>query len=229
MRTKLIILLAILISVAGCNARISTEVYLADLEELGTDQELNTKVVIGLYIPSQDDCAEYRRRYQNVFRKSTGFRDMEYVRCYTQGSDHYAEYELEVPMRMVDPTASPMKDTFEVIRHDDADTQARNLYIRSKPSALCDLDDLITDEFWQSLDLSATSPQITITNDLRESQTLVLDHAFVNGTPVVESKEFVLDRRDSILVALSNVTSAWVFDKSCNISSRMALVAAWAE
>ena len=229
MKIKMVYLIILMVLLAACEARISTEVYMGDLAEIEDEGELTTAVVIGLYIPSQDDCAEYRQRYQDVFRKSKGFKGMEYVRCYSEGSDHFAEYELEVPMRMVDPSSTAMKGTFEIIRHDDAATQSRNLYLRSKPSALCDLDDLISDEFWQSLDLTGTSPQITITNDLREPQTLILDHVFVNGSSVVETKEFTLDRRDSIEVALSNVTSAWVFDKSCNISSRMALVATWAD
>lgn len=226
MRTIKVLLIAVLILLAGCEARISTEIYLADLDELEDTQELATDVIIGLYIPSQDDCAEYRQRYQAVFSKSTGFRDMEYVRCYSEGSDHFAEYELKVPMRMVDPSSTAMKGTFEVIRHDDAD--AVNLYLRSKPSALCNLDKLIRAEFYQSVDFSETSPKITITNDLREPQTLVLSHAFVNGSPVIEATEFELERRDSIEVALSNVTTAWVFNKSCNISSRTALVGSWA-
>lgn len=228
MRTKAVLLLGVLIMLAGCEARISTEVYLADLDELGETQELTTDVIIGLYIPSQDDCAEYRQRYQGVFSKSTGFRDMEYVRCYSEGSDHFAEYELKVPMRMVDPSTAPMKGTFEVIRHDELDADAVNLYLRSKPSALCNLDKLIREEFYQSVDFSETSPKINITNDLREPQTLILNHVFVNGSPVIGSTEFKLERRDSIEVALSNVTTAWVFNKSCNISSRTALVGTWA-
>ncbi len=227
MKTKIAILLGIMILITGCNARISTDVYLADLDELEDTRELTTDVVIGLYIPSQDECTEYRGRYQSVFRQSSGFRDMEYVRCYSEGSDHFAEYELKVPMRMVDPATTSMKGTFEVIRHDVATQRWAHIYLRSKPSALCNLDKLIRDEFYQSVDFSETSPKITITNDLREPQTLVLNHVFVNGSPVIEATDFELERRDSIEVALSNVTTAWVFDKSCNISSRTALVGTW--
>lgn len=227
MKTKAVLLLGILIFLTGCEARISTEVYLTDLHDLEETLELTTDVIIGLYVPSQDDCVEYRQRYQGVFSKSTGFRDMEYVRCYSEGSDHFAEYELKVPMRMVDPSATAMKGTFEVIRHDDSNAKTVNLYLRSKPSALCNLDKLIRDEFYQSVDFSETSPKITITNDFREPQTLILNHVFVNGSPVIEATEFELERRDSIEVALSNVTTAWVFNKSCNISSRTALVGTW--
>lgn len=75
--------------------------------------------------------------------------------------------------------------------------------------------------------MSEISPLIFVTNDLREPQTLILEQVFVNGSPILEPTEIVLERRDSIRIALSNVTSAWVFNKSCRISSRTAPVAVW--
>lgn len=224
---RLSILLSVTLILAACNASISTEIYLADIDELSEGEELIAKVMIGLPISSEDDCAEKKQRYAKVFRKSTGFKDMEFVRCYKDGYDNFAEYELEVPMRLVDPESTTMVDTFEIVRHDDPNSGVSGLYLRSKPSALCNLDKLISDEFWQSLDLSGASPKILITNDLRETQTLILEHVFVNGSPVIEPTTFKMDRRDTLRIALSNVTSAWVFSKSCSLHKRTALVAFW--
>lgn len=212
------------LALSACNARISSEIYLADIDELSGGESMTTEVLIGLPVSGEDDCAEKRRRYGGVFRKSTGFKSMEYVSC----DGDFADYSLEVPLRMADPNTSPMQDAFDIIRHDESELGYHELYIRSKPTALCNLNKLIREEFYQSLDLTEVSPRIYIENDLREPQTLILNHVFVNGAPVIEPTEFVLDRRDSVDVSLSDVTSAWVFDKSCNISLRAALVAVWA-
>jgi len=229
MKLKLVVVTLVSLLLAACSGtRISSEIYLVDIDEIPDVEGITAKVMIGLSISSQDECTEDRQQYEDYFRKSSGFKNMEFVRCYKDGYSDLAQFELKVPMRMADPNASSMTGTFEIVRQDDAETGYRNLYLRSKPSALCNLDKIIREETYRSLDLSQTSPTVIITNDLREPQSLVLNHVFVNGSPIIESTSFVLERRDSIEVRLSNVTSAWLFNKACNISSRTALVGVWA-
>ena len=228
MKIKTVLLIGIMLLFAACGStRITSEIYLLDIDELADSDGMTTKVLIGLPISSQDECAEMTQRYKGVFRKSTGFKGMEFVRCYESGYDDFAEYELEVPIRMADPYTTSMQGTFEIIRHDDSTSNNRNLYIRSNPKALCNLNGLLEDEFYRSLDLSDVSTPILVSNDLRQPQTLILNQVFVNNLPVIEPTEFVMERRDTFRIVLSDVTSAWVFDKSCNIASRTALVATW--
>ena len=229
MKIKTMLLIGIVFMFSACNARISSEIYLVDIDEVTDIDGMTTKVKIGLPISSQDECAEKNQKYQGVFRKSTGFKGMEFVRCYKEGYSDFAEYELDIPVRLVDPYETSMDGVFEIIRHDDSATNDRHLYIRSNPKSLCNLDKLIRDEFYQSLDLSDTSPTILVTNDFREPQKLILNQVFVNGSPLIEPTEIILERRDSISIALSDVTSAWVFNKSCSITSRAAPVAIWAQ
>ncbi len=151
---------------------------------------------------------------------------MEYVRCYSEDSDNFAEFELSIPLRMTDPSMGTMRGPVELIRHDEADGQ-RGIYIRVDPKALDNLGDLIYDEFYQSLDLTETAPEILISNDLRETQTLVLQHAFVQNAPVVESQTFTLDRRDDLSIVLSDVTAAWIFETSSTLAPRFARIATW--
>ena len=228
MKLKYTLMIGMMLFLTACSStRISSEIYLVDIDEIPDVEAMTVNVMIGLPISSQDECAESRQRYSDVFGESSGFKNMEFVRCYSEGSSNLAEYELEVPMRIADPYESSMQGTFEIVRNDDSQTGNRNLYIRSKPSALCNLNKLIRDEFYRSLDLSDTSPRVVITNDFRESQMLILSQVFVNGVPTIKPTEFVVERRDSVDVVLSDVTAAWVFDKSCNVSSRTALVAEW--
>ncbi len=190
--------------------------------------ELTTKILIGLPFIETEECDVEKQRYQNLLKRSKGFKNITFERCFAADYGNYVEFGLAAPMRLVDPYETSVTGTFEIIRHDDAESGNHHIFIRSNPSALCDLDKLVIDEFWQSLDLNEVSPLIRISNDLRDPQTLILNHVFVNGSPVIESTEYVLERRDSVEVVLSDVTTAWVFDKSCNISSRTAQLGIWA-
>lgn len=151
---------------------------------------------------------------------------MEYVRCYSEGSDNFAEYELSIPLRMTDPSMGAMQGPVELIRHDETGGH-RAIYIRVDPKALDNLGDLIYDEFYQRLDLSGTAPEILLSNDLRDLQTVIISHAFVQNAPVVESREFVMERRDDLSIVLSDVTAAWIFAKSSTLSPRYARIATW--
>ncbi|MCY4147693.1 MAG: hypothetical protein OXE95_13920 [Chloroflexi bacterium] len=192
------------------------------------DDDLTSLVSLHLPVSGSEaeDCDEYRNRYNSVFHQSRSFKEMEYVRCYSEGSNNFAEYEFSIPLRMTDPSKGSMRGPVELIRHDEADGQ-RGIYIRVDPKALDNLGDLIYDEFYQSLDLTDTAPELLLSNDLRETQTVIIEHAFVQNEPVVESRKFVLERRDDISIVLSDVTSAWIFAKSSTLSPRYARVATW--
>ena len=104
----------------ACNSRLTGEIYLADLAELTQDDDLTN--LISLHLPvsgsEAEDCAEYRGRYDSVFRKSRSFKEMEYVRCHSEGSDTFAEYELSIPLRLTDPSEGRMEGPVELILHD---------------------------------------------------------------------------------------------------------------
>ena len=226
---RLITLFAVAILSVACNARLTGELYLGDLEELTPNESLKNNISLHLPVSGseQEDCVEYRDRYNTVFRKSSDFKGMEFVQCHSEGSDNFAEYELSIPLRMTDPASGQMQGPVELIRFDLPASDQRAIYIRVNPKALDNLGDLIYDEFYQSLDLTDTAPEILISNDIRESQTLILEHAFVQNAPVVEPQEFVLDRRDDLSIVLSDVTAAWIFETSSRQLPRYARIATW--
>lgn len=213
----------------ACNSRLTGEIYLGDLDEVTATESLTN--LISLHLPvsgsEQEDCVEYQGRYDSVFAKSRDFKNMEYVRCYSEGSDNFAEYELDIPLRLTDPRSGTMEGPVELIRYDASNEDIRYIYIRVNPKSLDNLGDLIQDEFYQSLDLTDTAPEILISNDLRGTQRLLIEHAFVQNAPVVESETFELERRDSISVVLSDVTAAWIFEASSSLPPRYAKIATW--
>jgi hypothetical protein len=227
-RTQLPTLLIVLtILLAGCSTEMSSEVYFRDLDDL-PDGDLTNKVVFHLPLTSMDECEEYRGRYDKVFKKSDDFKDMEYVKCVEGDLGDFIEYELDVPLRMTNPAEGEMKGAVEFIRFSEEDAEElRMVFIRVNPPSLHNLDELLSDEFYQGLDLSDTSPLIRLSNDMRSDQVFTVSHAFVQNEPVIEPTAYTLEPRDSIDVVLSDVTSAWIFYMSEDADPRYAQVGVW--
>jgi hypothetical protein len=205
----------------------SSEVYFRDLDDL-PDGDLTNKVVFHLPLTSMDECEEYRGRYDKVFKKSDDFKDMEYVKCVEGDLGDFIEYELDVPLRMTNPAEGEMKGAVEFIRFSEEDAEElRMVFIRVNPPSLHNLDELLSDEFYQGLDLSDTSPLIRLSNDMRSDQVFTVSHAFVQNEPVIEPTAYTLEPRDSIDVVLSDVTSAWIFYMSEDADPRYAQVGVW--
>lgn len=227
MKLKSIVLALLLLVLAACSAKVSTTVFIADLEELRNSAASVIAVEIGLYVSSLDDCGEHRQRHEAIFDRVSAFNAIQFVRCYSEGSSDYARYRLDVPLRYADPYNTAVNAAIEIVRHDDRETGYKGLYLRTKPSDFCELDKLIRAKYFQSANFAETSPLITLTNDLRETRKFVARQVFVDGQPYVNWRTFELDRRDSIKIELSDVTSAWLFDKSCNARPRVALIGHW--
>ena len=220
-------LLALMASVTACSTQMSSELYFRDLDDLA-EEELTNKIVFHLPLTSMDECSEYRTRYDRVFQKSRDFKDMEFVKCTDADFYDFVEYEMDVPLRMIDPTKVKMKGAVEFIRWDDSEqNNNRLILIRTNPPSLADLDELLKDEFFQGLDLTDSSPLIRLSNDLRTDQSIVVRHVFVQSQPVILSTTFTLEPRDSIDIVLSDVTSAWVFHVSETEPPRIAPIGAW--
>ena len=181
-RTQLPALLIVLtILLTGCSTRMSSEVYFRDLDDL-PDGDLTNKVVFHLPLTSMDECEEYRGRYDKVFKKSDDFKDMEYVKCVEGDLGDFIEYELDVPLRITNPAEGEMKGAVEFIRFSEEDAEElRMVFIRVNPASLHNLDELLSDEFYQGLDLSDTSPLIRLSNDMRSDQVFTVSHAFVQN------------------------------------------------
>lgn len=219
--------LVVMVSVTACTTYMSSELYLRDLDDLD-EGELTNKIVFQLPLTTIDECSEYRTRYDRVFRKSRDFKDMEFVKCTDGDFNDYIEYEMDVPLRKIDPTKNRMKGAVEFIRWDDSEQdENRLILIRTNPPSLADLDEHLKDEFFQGLDLTDSSPLIRLSNDLRSDQSIVVRHVFVQNQPIVSSTTFTLEPRDSIEIVLSDVTSAWVFHVSATASPRIAPIGAW--
>jgi len=205
----------------------STELYFRDLDDL-PGGDLSNKIVFHLPLPSADECAEYKQRYDRVFAKSKDFKDMEYVKCTDGDMNDYIEYEMDVPLRLTDDPESTMKGAVEFIRHSEEGPKGEKLIlIRTNPPSLYDLDELLRDEFFQGLDLSDTSPLIRLSNDMRSDQLFSITHAFVQNEPVIYPTTFRLEPRDSIDIRLSDVTSAWIFYMSATARPRFAPIGFW--
>ena len=223
--TTLLVAVVALLLIA-CNSRLGTEVFLRDLED-APEETLTNNLNLYLPLPSMDSCEEYKGRYAKVWRKSRDFRDMKFIKCHESGMDNYVHYEFDVPMRAIEDEDESMLGPIEIIRMDDPETNDRLLFMRVKPSSLYNLDKLFEDEFYQNLDLSDSSPLISVSNDLRADQEVVVSHSFVQNAPVIDPKTFTLEPRDSLDIVLSDVKATWLFTVSNTLPPRMLYIATW--
>ena len=220
-------LVVLSLAMAGCASYVEGDIYLRDLDEL-TAEGLTSRLYIHVPLPSLDECAEYQQRYDNIWSQSDEFQGMEFEQCHEEGWDNYLQYNLSVPLRSLDPvgeTAS-MQAAIEVIQRT-TDDGHRALYLRVDPVSLDQVDTLLYDEFFEHLDFSDNPPLLRISNDLRESQTLVVAGAFVQNEPVLTPEAFTLEPRDTLEIVLSDVASAWLFKPDPAGSPRIALIGIW--
>ncbi len=226
---KSVAIFALLMLCTACNSQISSHVYLRDVQDVLDGTPLSQFILIGVPISSSDDCEDDKARYERVYRYSVWFKQVEYVRCYAEGWNDYLEFELEVPILVADADGSfdLGSSPFGFLIQEDQEQSVRHFYLVSMPRALCDLDGLLREEFSRSLDLVGSPPTFIIQNDLHQQQDIVMGQVFVNGEPQVNQELFAIDRRQEIQVGLSNVTAAWVFNKSCDINLRSAIIATW--
>lgn len=225
--TLIIIAVALLFVIVGCSTKMNSEIFFRDLDDL-PDGDLTNKIVFNLPLTSMDECEEYRTRYDKVFQKSKDFKDMEFVKCVEGDFQDSVEYEMDVPLRMIDPDKKKIDGAVEFIRWDaDDESEERGVLIRTNPPSLHDLDELLKDEFYQGLDLTDSSPLIRISNDMRSDQVFTVRHVFVQGKPAITATSFTLEPRDSIDVVLSDVTSAYIFYISETADPRLAPIGLW--
>ena len=147
-RTQLPALLIVLtILLTGCSTRMSSEVYFRDLL---TRRRPDKQLVFHLPLPSTDECEEYRGRYDKVFKKSDGFKDMEFVKCVdlVTLSTTRCTFAFNQSGRGGNGRRSGVHPL------SDDDEELRNVFIRVNPASLHNLDELLSDEFYQGLDLS---------------------------------------------------------------------------
>ena len=220
-------LVVLSLAMAGCASYVEGDIYLRDLDEL-TAEGLTSRLYIHVPLPSLDECAEYQQRYDNIWSQSDEFQGMEFEQCHEEGWDNYLQYNLSVPLRALDPVGetAPMQAPIEIIQRTTEDGH-RALYLRVNPVSFDQLDTLLYDEFYEHLDLSDNAPLLRISNDLRESQTLVIAGAFVQNEPVLTPEAFTLEPRDILEIVLSDVASAWLFKSAPAGPPRIALVGIW--
>ena len=227
MRKFFYLFVLIVALITSCSSKFESEVYVRDLMDLN-DGDLLTDVIFYLPLPSEDDCAEYRARYDKVFAKSKDFKSMEYVKCSEIDYGDYAEYKLKTPLRLGNPSNLAMESAVDLILHDRENSDGLGyILIRVNPPSLHDLDILLKDEFYRGLDFSETSPLIRISNDSRVDHSFIFVHVFVNDISVLHPTDFLLEPRDDLDIYLSNVASAYLFYVDSASAPRVAIVGIW--
>ena len=196
--------------VAGCEIKTETNIFTADLlEVIDTGTVLQTSSQLIIEIPSSGKCAETTGKLLPMLQGTFG-EEVTGKGCHDEGMSSYIAFGLTLPIYLETTEQKGDSPIAIVISKQD---DWHKVQMAVNVMRMDNLARMISDEFFQSVDFSTAKSKLNISNDLRQSVTIRIRGAFVNGDPVQEYTDYTLDRRDELDVMLSNVGSAMVFGK----------------
>tara|TARA_Y100000590_G_scaffold440873_1_gene566826 strand:+ start:1975 stop:2646 length:672 start_codon:yes stop_codon:yes gene_type:complete len=204
---KSIIIFTILFLLTGCKIDFTGDLYTSDLIDLANsieDKKFNLPMEIS-YQVSDCETDEVSRMISTYFVefKSTG--------C-SVGEDFmsYAKAQVSVPVVNNYDIFNNSNDSligFVAYLSED------RLYVYADVTISSDLyeslKDYVYNETFQELSLTESNIIIRLNNDLN-SATIEIPPSFVNNEPIVFPTEYVMDRRDLIIIQSSNVNASFL-------------------
>ncbi|MBN1287463.1 MAG: hypothetical protein JXB47_18830 [Anaerolineae bacterium] len=205
-KSLIVSLMALVIALSGCNFDLNTDLYIQDIIELPSFDELlygSATIAIGYAPDEPEDQEKLQQLMIDTFRNARDFREEE--RNYTTytlfdidllilgGSDHTA-----------DLAASPASEDIFSIFVEYGENLA-TLYAVLNESKYKEFQTLLKDEYWQDVTLEDANIIVNLINDTRESVSTQLFSVYANNTPYPYSTTITMGRRDEVAIKFSNV------------------------
>ena len=208
-----------LLFLASCSPQLEGDLYIRDIDDILSGDELTALLRINAPIPSEDDCQEYQERYDAVWDQSSGFQNMEFIKCFEKDWDNFAQYELEVPIvlesedREVDIGTYPIVFMLsrEFVSMMFGELKGTAVIVVSNSQVIDELDALIFEEFSESFDFADTPPVLYLRNDDRDTRYFMAFNSFVNGRSVPFLEHFELESRKTLEIKLSDTGATNLF------------------
>lgn len=189
---------------AGCKMNMEADLYSSDLRAVADgEQEITTPATLFLPVTSVDECAEQTAKIVAIMQ---GIVDTFQPKgCERHGMDSYLLADLQLPI--VDSAEEWDKaDTlFGIISQRSESSSSINVYVTMSVNSYRTLSERVRDEFHQSLDLKESTFTVVLNNDERADMTAVIEHAYVNGQPVLNATA-TAPRREQVTIRLSDVS-----------------------
>ena len=209
-KTNFSVLLALVFAIlSGCKMELVTDLYSSDLRATASGEEgLTTPATLALPISTEDKCEEETAKIVAIMQ---GIVDpFEPKGCTRKNMDSFMLADLKIPILDAMADWEQTDALFGIVSQRDAEKADHiNVFIMMDLERYRILAERVRDEFYQSLELDQSSVSIVLNNDEREDASIRVEHAFVQGAPVLSHTD-TIGRREQIEINFSNVSVAFL-------------------
>ena len=193
---------------SGCKFNFTGDLFTSDLVELANTAE-DKNFILPMEIQYQVSSCEETDEANRII--STYFIDYKNTGCLL-GEDYmsYAKAQVSVPVvNKYDVFNSSDQSLIGFVSYLSED--AKYIYVDTviNSDLLDSLKNYVYNETFQELSLTESNLSIRLNNDL-DSAVIEVQPSFVNNEPVVFATEYVLERRELMIIQSSNVNTAFL-------------------
>ncbi len=227
---KKLTICSLMIFLLSCEISVNTEMYISDIIEYvksKPQKELLLNCSVEFEVSSKDEYQKDPDKYNNILANafyeakdaSISERDMKTILS-AKGKIYFARENLPDKIVSADGTETSNEREKSLIYFTcDEDKQFINIYLNFEKNKYNQLNYTIKENTYQDLKLKDFHISIDIQNDMAEPCELTVYSSYVNNEPVLYSKPFTINKRETLNISLSTLFKDYSFQngKECII------------
>ena len=209
---KLIAVVLVLATMAGCKMNLTAELYSSDLRaaKAGTP-DLFAPATLAFQVPSVDKCDEHSASISEIMAGILD--DFMPKGCKREGMESFLLADTQMLLFVSEDEWKQSDALFGIFLFDRPEPEHIGVGIVLNIYKYGILTNRMNEKFHQTVDLSDSKITLVLNNDELNTVTFALKAAFVNSSPVLGEQEFKLDRRQKVDILLSDVATAFLAQK----------------
>lgn len=192
---------------SACKFNVTSDLYTSDLRDAVASQNANLMALATLEIEvvSDEQCKENATEIADLLE---GFVSKISTRgCVSKEFDTYLVLDAKIPIVNGFNSWNRANSLLGIVAVES--NRGVGVFFASDPIKFQILNKRVSDEFDQSLNLAESEVKLNLRGD-KQTETVAVSGAFVNGRPIDRYTEFELARRGKLEILLSNVGSAHI-------------------
>ena len=192
---------------SACKFNVTSDLYTSDLRDAVANQNANLMALATLEIEvvSDEQCKENATEIADLLE---GFVSKISTRgCVSKEFDTYLVLDAKIPIVNGFNSWNRANSLLGIVAV--KSKMGVGVFFASDPVKFQILNKRVSDEFDQSLNLAESEVKLNLRGD-KQTETVAVSGAFVNGRPIDRYTEFELARRGKLEILLSNVGSAHI-------------------
>ncbi len=202
--TRFLAALGLLLTLAGCQINMTSDLYSSDLRAAADGHKgLTTPATLFLPVTSVDKCAEETAKIVAIMQGMV--EPFQPKGCERQDMNSYMLADIQLPILDSMDAWEKTDALFGIISQHPKDSSHVAVFVMMHIDTYQTLKERVMNEFYQTLDLKESTINLVLNNDERSEMSAVFDHAFVNGQPVMDMT-FSAPTSEQVTITLSDVS-----------------------